>query len=331
MRRACVRKRAVWVAVAAAGVASSILFACVGQDYAPSSSAEPLGNDVLAPDATDASEADAPVNQNCSTGMPFVSVLPLGGSINTSNNDEYGATLTTDETTIIFTRWDGNTDQIYMATRASRGDDFGPPKIVDLSCAPACDNNYPQLAATDDAMVFASDRGGGTSQIYHATRAGNGFTDINLFFSDPPYDDDNPFLSNAGELFFVSTHNTTNTSAYFIFRSLKTADGSFGPAEVFPGFAASGGPSDDSPVLSRDALTMYFASTYPNTNSQPYHTFVMQRPTTADAFGNPAAVTELKSSNQVEEKPDWLSADGCRLYFHRDIQGSYDLYMASKL
>ena len=326
------------VAAAAAGVAGSILLACTGQDYALSSSATTQGNDA-APGASDADalalDAEASANQTCSTSMPFKSVLPLGGGINTGNY-ELQATLTADETTIVFTRSEnGKTAQLYMAHRASKDDDFGSPKMVDLSCAPAaCTNASAQLSAMGDEMLFASDRKGGVAQIFHATRSGDGFANITLLFtdSDPTYDDYNPFLTNAGELFFTSQHSPTTEN--YIFRSLKTANGSFGPAEVFHGLAAPGGASDNAPVLSQDGLTMYFASTSPNPlNVNPYRIFVMERPTITSSFGASTLVNSLQVPGNVNEQPSWLSPDGCRLYFYSDQNqsGLFDIYVASKL
>jgi Tol biopolymer transport system component len=63
------------------------------------------------------------------------------------------------------------------------------------------------------------------------------------------------------------------------------------------------------PVVSPDELTLYFASGY------PYDIWMATRTSRDLPFGEPVALTELNSD--ASDNPQWISPDGCRLYFGR--------------
>ena len=80
---------------------------------------------------------------------------------------------------------------------------------------------------------------------------------------------------------------------------------------------------DDDPTLTEDLLELYF-----NRNADIY---VSKRASTADAWGAPAAVTELNSA-ATETTPE-VSGDGLTIYFasaRTPTQGGNDIWMATR-
>jgi hypothetical protein len=70
------------------------------------------------------------------------------------------------------------------------------------------------------------------------------------------------------------------------------------------------------PVASADDLTLYFGSGRLTGGTQGgIDIWVASRKSTDDDFGPPVDVSEVNTSD--DESPGWVSADGCRLYFHR--------------
>jgi hypothetical protein len=71
------------------------------------------------------------------------------------------------------------------------------------------------------------------------------------------------------------------------------------------------------PVVSADGLTLYFA----RDASADQQIMVSRRDKPTDAFGTATPVTELNTDDS-REGPEWISPDGCTLYFHRINTGS---------
>lgn len=81
------------------------------------------------------------------------------------------------------------------------------------------------------------------------------------------------------------------------------------------------------PILSADKLTIYFASDRAD-GKGGFDIWSTHRATVADGFPPPRPVSELNSS--ASEFAGWLSPDNCRIYFHSDRAGNYDIYIATR-
>jgi len=294
------------------GVAGWILSACVGQDT-------PLIPDNASPD-TD--------GRTCDPSAPFTNVVEVAG-VNTSDNEAVPS-LTSDEKTIVFTRLDGDLWHLYTATRASASTDvaFGNPTVLtDLSGN--WDDYDPWLSASGDELLFSSDRGsvGGPYDTYHTHRDNGVFGTPTLFLPDWPANSERPFMTSDGSELFFSSTNASNAGMAQIYHSLNSTYG-FSPPVLVPGLISDPNAySNDGPVLSRDGLTMYFASD----RTSIMHIYRAERASPSDPFNSAVLVdTNLGVYNGSWELPGWLSDDGCRLYFESNRNGSDDIFVASK-
>jgi Tol biopolymer transport system component len=69
------------------------------------------------------------------------------------------------------------------------------------------------------------------------------------------------------------------------------------------------------PAVTPDNRTLYFCSRRPG-GQGGYDLWTASRSSTLSPFGNPVNVAEINTA--AFECPDWISADGCRLYFESD-------------
>jgi len=296
------------------------------------------------PDAGDeialAEAGDADAGVTCPAAAPFRTVAEVGG-VNTTTDNEAKATLTSDEKTIVFYRSGADVTgyQLYFATRDSPNDPFRTPTLVTglPSGLTAAD---PALSADGNTMVFAFGPNGGTLTLYQTqfNNAGVVGTLTPLLPPDWIAVSNRPFLTSDGsELFFASVHNS-DAGQDQLFQAMKLEDGVFSEPILVPGLAPSdpNAYSDTAPVLTQDELIMYFASTRPSLKgSVPWHTYQTARTSVTDSFNNPTLMgTPVNTGGDagVSDVPDWLSVDGCRLYFEstRNGNGTADLFVASK-
>jgi hypothetical protein len=83
------------------------------------------------------------------------------------------------------------------------------------------------------------------------------------------------------------------------------------------------------PILSKDGLEIFFASTRVHSPTDIFHA---TRTTPDGAFGTPTLVEEL-SGEASYEYPNWVSPDRCELIFESDRSGgsgSGDLWIAMR-
>jgi Tol biopolymer transport system component len=90
--------------------------------------------------------------------------------------------------------------------------------------------------------------------------------------------------------------------------------------------ALNSNANDESPILSADKLTLYFASD--RLGGHVFNIWTAHRSTTSDEFSIPTLVPELNLSD--EQIPGWLSPDNCRLYFISTSSGDYRVYVATR-
>ncbi|MCL2776559.1 MAG: hypothetical protein FWD73_01045 [Polyangiaceae bacterium] len=327
--------------VGAASVAGWILFACVGHDVAALGLPEEASdNDVSSmADAGDGLDADADAGRPCTTAMPFLNVVEVGG-VNTTTYEEAIPRLTSDEKTIVFTRLNEFGDDhwhLYIATRTSADADFQTPQLI-TELSGAWEDFDPWISASGDELLFSSDRNrsDGVHVIYRARRDNGvfGISDLLLpSWSANAKNSEGPFLSSDGnELLFSSIAASTN-GAYQIYHSWNSADGFLEPPELVSGIVPSDPNAyhDDAPVLSRDGLTLYFGSD----RSSAMRIYYTERAEPTASFNNiPQPVnTNLAADNETWALPGWLSDDGCRLYFEsirNGTNGTRDLFVATK-
>jgi len=276
--------------------------------------------------ASDAPSADA--LSPCNLSKPFNAPV-LVTELETASED-YAARLTHDELTVFFARAPsndagvaggaGNSD-LFMATRASKSAAFDPP--VALSTLNTSDGEQDPMPSADAlTLFFVSNRPGGQgyADFWTATRATStsAFGNVMHMQSSPAHDGW-PYLTSLG--FYYSTDYIG--SQYDVYGATFTDAGMVLDTVSFTAVNTGNNP-EYAPVLSPDGLTAYVAAF----RGASIDIYVSVRASTSDAFGGPVIVTELNSPNV--DYPNWVSDDGCRLYFDSDRKGSRDIWLATK-
>ena len=282
---------------------------------------------VAAPSAIDA-QPDAPPGSTsvCDPTSAFDSPRLLDG-FSDANRLELSVTLSPDELNIYASidrgaaaaDWD-----LVSAQRTDTASTFGVQTVMTAANSLANDEGG---ALSPDGLVlaFVSNRVSGEGKhIYVSTRSSTlgsfgtpsllaGINSANVADSD-----NTPFFTLDGsELWFTSTR----AGGFDIHRAGHVGTG-FGNPMLVPELNSTS--TELGPVLTADKLTVYFSSN--RDGSGYYNIYASHRMNVADAFPLPTLVIEINSS--VNDFPDWISADNCRLYFRSDRSGRGDVYVA---
>lgn len=219
---------------------------------------------------------------------------------------------------------------IYMESRNKIDEPFNTPVTLAAVNSPE-DDLVPTLAAAGMALVFASDRVAMEGfHLYVATRttplADFGMPALlaGVNSQDVTKNDEQAFLTADGtELWFISDRDG-NTQIY---RAPMQGSGFANPALV-PELNSTA--SESHVMLSTDHKTVYFGSTRTAPGALGgFDIFRAHRDSVSDGFGLPAVVSELNTA--MNEYPRWLSADNCRIYFHRELAtGFFGIFVATR-
>jgi hypothetical protein len=291
------------------------------------------GGDRAAPEEPepDPPQPDPQPTGACDKAKPFGAPVPV--SVNSAVY-ETGPRLSADELTLYFARSEAKR-QMFSSTRATKDAAFGESALV-----PGLgdeDNGY--LTTTTDEMraFFASKRTGSKLlDVYTATRAAATGTWENvarveslavIAAANPPaagVDDDNPWVLGAGNALYYDSKRASGFDDFDIFRAGIEAGVVSNPVGI--GTVINTAEDEENPVVSADELTLFFAR---RTTANKQEVFVSTRAAATDAWGTPVEVPELNSPEN--DRPGWISADGCRIYIssqRANGAGLGDLYSA---
>lgn len=105
---------------------------------------------------------------------------------------------------------------------------------------------------------------------------------------------------------------------------MRNVGGSLASPEIIASVSAD--PFDGTPAVTDDDLVMYLAAGsgfFENTTI-----VVAKRSSTSEEFGTPEPVAELNTG--VRQEPNWVSPDGCELYFSQDRGSGLELLVAQR-
>lgn len=284
-----------------------------------------VGN--TSPDAASDAAPDARPAR-CNPTAAFGKPVALA-SLDTSADDEH-AELSADELTIYFssTRPGGAGGfDIYQATRGSISESFGnvmPAQGINT----AGDERTPRMAGNGlsmYAMIAAPTFPG--LHIALATRP-----NVTVAFSamrtvanvNNATNTADPYVLPSGNVMYLASDLAGNLGLY---RSAKVS-GAFATPTLVPGVNLDTPAVENNPVVTADELTLFFGSTRPD-GTGDFDIYQARRAHVADGFGAPVELKGLNSSGV--DVPNWVSPDGCTLYFTRgEPNVGYQLYMASR-
>jgi len=280
------------------------------------------------PDGHDV-DPDAAPPARCDLAKPFGAPTLVAG-VNGASDDRF-ARLSADELTIYFasTRPGGPGGlDLYQATRDTRDGSFGTPSLMPISTAA---DDWGATATADGLGLYFSRRNAaGTGDILLATR-GNLQTEFGgeavLAQVNTTAEDNEPYLTADDRvLYFTSSRD----AGYHLYRAERTGAGGFGNVQRL---AEVDSPSSDAwAVPSADDLHLIWGSDRADGgNAGRADIWEASRSPGETRFGNIARNAELSSAGTDE--PDWLSADGCVIYFASDragTTGGLDIWKAQR-
>jgi len=274
----------------------------------------------------------------CNPLAPFTDIAPLAG-VNTADGED-GARMSPDELTLYFARLvGGGKFDLYVATRPDRGTAFGNVTLLDAANTSPADESHPSVGG--DSLVFMSNRGdGGLERVWSSPRApdgGWGAPSELATIGAPGKDATFPFVTPDGLHLYYATERPNNEKGLALWKAERTTTAmAFGNTTNLAELNMPLGLPhlDGYPAMTADERTIYFTSYRPTADAgtDGFNIFVAKRPSAASGFSTPVEVTELNTGD--EEWPTWISADGCRLLFISNRQGtmsgSRDIWQARR-
>lgn len=281
---------------------------------------DPVANDAGTTDGRSNGDSGVDAAPSCDRNKPFGAAVAVLG-INSGKTESH-ATLTDDELTIYFEARDdidaGGTN-IYTATRPNLTAPFTNVARVAALSGPTGD--FTPSITGDGQQIYIS-RGG---DIYTATRGAGAFGSLVAVSTVNASNGSEiePFIG-RGALYFTSNRAGI---ALRLYRAQGSGTSFSAPVDL----TELNVPNGDtvSPVADRADLRIFFAS---SANATAQDIWTATRASTSQPFDAPAPLTEVNQAN-ADDMPNWISADGCRLYFSSNrvgTAGDLDIWVAAR-
>ena len=261
-------------------------------------------------------DPDAPVAIDAALG-PWSAPTPIPTAATAKGEDD--PVLSSDGLELIFAIDDGATSKdLFVATRATTADAFGAPAaLTALNTANA--DESPRLSADDKTLYW-----GRNGDIVQATRSAIG----------QPFGAVTPVAfanTAAGEKWFDMC-----ASGYYLVSRVNTGhgndlfEGHAGAATTGAVAALDSDQNEISTQLSRDCLTVTFASNRPVNGTAVVRLYTATRASEADPWSAPVPVTDFGATADDEDL--WQSPSGRIAVFAttRGSSGTKDLYMSTR-
>jgi hypothetical protein len=257
---------------------------------------------------------------------PFGAAEALVG-LDFATGSEWGASLTADGLTLLFSHETlGNAD-LYRATRPDRGVTFSAP-VAFTHLNTDDDEGTPLISADGLRLYFYSTRAGGPGgrDLYIATRSdlASEFTSAQLLANvNSPESDHLPRLSSDElTLWFTSARMGGPGGSDLWTASRSSVDAPFGTPTLFN--AINGSSGDESGALTQDGLVLVFDSTRDGFGNNEI--FITTRTSVAQSFPSPTALSAVNST--ANEYNVFLTFDERELFFssNRDSSAAHHLF-----
>lgn len=293
---------------------------CTGGNLASPAAGETDAGDRDTDAGADAHErADAAVvERSCDPAKPFDPPVPVKG-LATAQHIETQARFTGDERIAYFQRVEmrANGDYLgtlYAATRSEMSEEFSAFKLTSPSATDQEDISTPSPTADGSRFFFArADLYPGLGRIWTASRSTSASELADVRELAGPVNDGEsqwgPYVVPSSSLYFLRDRADGLQTLH---RATRNAAGDYANVKAIEGLDMRPGQGDGRPVVTADELTIYWAS---DRLAVPGSTniYVATRPDTTSRFSGVRRVTELGAKDR-KRSPDFVSADGCRLY-----------------
>ncbi|MBL0212631.1 MAG: PD40 domain-containing protein [Myxococcales bacterium] len=272
--------------------------------------------------------ADAPIDQpaaRCDPSLPFGTPVLVEG-INTAQDDA-SARLSEDELEITFARLSSGVWDLWRATRPATDVAFETPTLL-TSVNSVSNDVWPTSSPDGLTLLFDADRT--TPNVFHIWRSTRASKTVPFGPPAPRPElmdkDIHPLLANDHALYFSSTVRG-GLGLSEILRSAVDANGAIGAPVLLVG-GVNTPDLEDSPAVTSDERVIFFRRVI----AMESDVFTASRSTPTDGFGVSAAVPGLDVAG-INEVPNWISPDGCHLYFHSNVgggPGGVNVWMTSR-
>jgi hypothetical protein len=340
-------KHALCLIFAVAAVVRCVGDSTEGNDGGPDATANDSGSDVVVQDsgndavAQDSGPGDAGAEAEagpaCDPTKAFGTPAPVTGLDTPASEGD--ARLTHDELTVYFTRGpsadagvDGGTGltDLFFATRSTTTDPFGAATPITALNTTSYEAS-PSPTGDDLTLYYTTDKGGlatGYWDVIAATRNTTadawGNPSSLLGVSDAGSEQLDVYVLASNLVLYFTSNSSTNNYPFHLYRASRATTGDTFAVDTSGLLnTINTGNRDRFPVVTPDELTLYFGTD--RSGGSDYDIYVSKRASKAVAFGAKTDVTELSTTTD-SEVPNWISDDGCRIYFTR----SGDIYMATK-
>jgi hypothetical protein len=287
------------------------------------------GSALLDGDGKDTSQVDAArPPPTCDLTKPFGAMAALSAPVN-SPSDEYAGYFSPDLLTIYVASDRAGAGDLFVLHRPNEMAAWGDAIALDSLNTPQKDSD-PWVSADQLTMYFDSARPTSFAgkNIFVTTRATatadfGAAVVVAAVASDA--DDREPWLTPAADrLYFASDRDGAPVGSE-LYVSERGSGGAFGPAKRLAELGSGG--TEESPFLTADELTVYFAS---NRAGGPggSDVWVATRTDKNAAFAAPSPVPAL--STTADDYPSWLSDDGCRILIESYTTGNAELFYAER-
>lgn len=323
------RRLALAAAVLGVGIATPVGIAC-GTLESSAPPAGDAGTDVVGESAAPP-PAPPPASGPCDPDAPFTSVhdiVELNAAAASISSSISTPRLTKDELHVYFEASARGKYDLWTAERASLQAPFTNARIV--SSEPDASIVHPTVDGDGTELFFARFAAPARAAIFRAALVGGVPTGPpQAIGSGSGGDDYDPFLlEKPRQLWFVTTRENPTANQPRIYVSSDTGNG-FVTAIPFDTGIEAGAP-EFFPVLSADALTLYF-SVYDATTTGA-RMYRSRRASPGETFGPPKVVSELVTiAPAIAHMPGWISPDHCRLYLSIAVSvAEFKLAVASR-
>jgi hypothetical protein len=235
-------------------------------------------------------------------------------------------TLTGDMLELFFVSARSGTEDVWVVTRATVGDAFGPPSLVQGVNTSATEAT-PEVSRDGLTLWVASDRAGSLGMDVWITRRATRTSpwmapvlvpELNSPQLDYPAAIDGPELE-----VIVQSDRAGNTDLFFATRSDSGATWST-PASLA---ALNSTSTEFNAALDARARVLLFGSNRAGGQGS-LDLYIATRPDRMSAWSPPQGVAELNTA--FEDGDPWISDDGHDIFFASDRMGLQTLYHASR-
>jgi hypothetical protein len=276
--------------------------------------------------ATDAASTDAAGDAAIATDAAVDALAPLGPwsppakiAMASTNADEDDVTLSSNALEIVFAIDGSDGKDLYYASRLSKSSEWTAPAKLPFDGATTSEET-PRFSVDDRTLYFASDRGGnGTLDIYMVTRSPAAPTQ----WSAPVALDPVNTKGRVEKWFMPCADNRYVMAQGEPGDGTDLVEGTLDRDAATPIAVLNSPDNDTAPFLTRDCLTIYFASS----RSGATRIYMSQRRAPTEAWDRPTEVRDFAIDGSIDNEEDpWLSPDGRTFAF----AGAKDIYLSTR-